>query len=235
MAAGGQGAPLMPAFHAACLAAPGRVRGVLNLGGIANLTILDGKGGVRGFDTGPANGLLDAWCERHLGEPFDREGRFAASGQRDEALAAELLGDPYFARPPPKSTGREYFNLTWLDAHERVATLAPADVQATLLALTIESIADAVEAHASAAGDILVCGGGAHNRLLMHHLARALAPRSVRTTQAVGVDPDFMEAMGFAWLARQRLLNLPGNLPAVTGARGPRRLGSIHPAPATLP
>jgi anhydro-N-acetylmuramic acid kinase len=145
---------------------------------------------------------------------------------------SELLADPYFARTPPKSTGREYFNLTWLDAHARVAQLAPADVQATLLAVTVESIAAAVESHANAADDILVCGGGAHNGLLMQHLARVLAPRTVCTTQMAGVDPDFMEAMGFAWLARQRLLNLPGNLPAVTGARGPRLLGSIHPAPA---
>ncbi len=231
MAAGGQGAPLMPAFHAAVLADPGQARAVLNLGGIANLSLLDPSGTVRGFDTGPANGLMDAWCLRHRGQPYDRDGAFAGQGHVDEALLAQLLADPYFAAPPPKSTGREYFHLAWLGTHPRVSRLDAADVQATLLALTVRSIADAVQAYAKDAGEILVCGGGVHNHALMDGLAQALAPRPVRSTSTLGVDADYMEAMGFAWLAQQRLAGLPGNLPAVTGAHGPRLLGSLHPAP----
>ncbi|HET7266561.1 MAG TPA: anhydro-N-acetylmuramic acid kinase [Oleiagrimonas sp.] len=232
MAAGGQGAPLMPAFHATVLAAPDTTRAILNLGGIGNLTLLGTDGKVSGFDTGPANGLLDAWCQRHRGEPFDRDGAFAASGHCDDALLEAMLGDAYFSRPPPKSTGREHFHLAWVDKHSRVATLAPADVQATLLALTVRSIADAVHAHVANAEELLVCGGGVHNHALMQALATAVAPRPVRSTAALGADPDYMEAMGFAWLARQRLLKRPGNLPAVTGASGPRLLGAIYPAPA---
>jgi len=231
MAAGGQGAPLMPAFHATVLASADATRAVLNLGGIGNLTLLRPDGRVSGFDTGPANGLLDAWCQRHLDEPFDRDGAFAGSGHCDETLLGQMLADPYFSRPPPKSTGREHFHLAWIDQHPRVATLAPADVQATLLALTVRSIADAVHAHIAEAEELLICGGGVHNRALMQALAEAVAPRPVRSTAALGVDPDDMEAMGFAWLARQRVLGRPGNLPAVTGASGPRLLGAIYPAP----
>ncbi len=232
VAAGGQGAPLMSAFHAAALAAPESTRIVLNLGGIANVTVLDAGGTVTGFDTGPANGLMDAWGERHRGTAYDEGGALAATGHSDASLLADLLDDTYFARTPPKSTGREYFNLAWLDAHPRVTALAPADVQATLLDLTVRSIADAVHAHAAAARDVLVCGGGVHNPLLMAALAQALAPRPVASTATHGVEPDFMEAMGFAWLARQRLRGQPGNLPSVTGARGPRLLGAICPASA---
>lgn len=231
VAAGGQGAPLMPAFHAAALSVPGKTRGVLNLGGIANLTVLEADGHVRGFDTGPANGLMDAWCQRHLGRPMDTDGAFAARGTSNRTLLESLLDDPYFALPPPKSTGREHFHLAWLDRHPQVDALPPADVQATLLALTVRSIADTVTTHAMACEDILVCGGGVHNRTLMQALAEALRPRGVRSTAEQGVDPDFLEAMGFAWLARQRLLNRPGNLPAVTGAHGPRLLGALYPAP----
>ena len=231
VAAGGQGAPLMPAFHAAVLAAPGHVRAVLNLGGIANLTVLAADGTVSGFDTGPANGLMDAWCERHLGRPMDADGAFAARGRPDPALLDALLSDPYFAAVPPKSTGREHFRLAWLDAQPRVRALPAQDVQATLLALTVRSIADAVAQHANAAEDILVCGGGVHNGALMRALAEVLAPRRVARTDTLGVDADYLEAMGFAWLARQHLLGLPGNLAAVTGARGPRVLGTRHPAP----
>jgi anhydro-N-acetylmuramic acid kinase len=231
IAAGGQGAPLMPAFHAAMLAIPGHARAVLNLGGIANLTVLDADGHVTGFDTGPANGLLDAWCMRHCGEPFDRDGAFAARGRVDEALLAQWLAEPYFALAPPKSTGREYFGLDWLDAQPGTAAGDPADVQATLLALTVRSVAAALNAHAGAAEEVLVCGGGVHNPQLMRALELALAPRAVRSTAELGVDPDYVEAMGFAWLARQRLRDLPGNLPAVTGARGERRLGVVYAAP----
>jgi anhydro-N-acetylmuramic acid kinase len=231
VAAGGQGAPLLPAVHAMLLGAAGQTRVVLNLGGIANITVLGADGSVRGFDTGPANGLLDAWCLRHRGQPFDRDGAFAASGTPDPQLLQALLADGYFNQPPPKSTGREHFHLAWLDAHPRAAALAPADVQASLLALTVRSIADAIERHARDAGEVLVCGGGVHNRLLMHQLTERLAPRALRSTAALGVDPDYLEATAFAWLARQRLLGLPGNLPAVTGARGPRLLGAIYPRP----
>jgi anhydro-N-acetylmuramic acid kinase len=231
VAAGGQGAPLLPAVHAMLLGTPGQTRVVLNLGGIANITVLGADGSVRGFDTGPANGLLDAWCQRHRGQPFDRDGAFATSGAPDPQLLQALLADGYFNLPPPKSTGREHFHLAWLDAHPRVAALAPADVQASLLALTVRSIAEAIERHAGDAGEVLVCGGGVHNPLLMRRLAERLAPRSLRSTADFGVDPDYLEAIAFAWLARQRLLGLPGNLPAVTGARGPRLLGAIYPKP----
>lgn len=231
VAAGGQGAPLLPAVHAMLLNAPGRTRVVLNLGGIANITVLAADGRVFGFDTGPANGLMDAWCLRHRGEAFDRDGAFAASGRVDESLLATLLDDPYFALPPPKSTGREHFHLGWLDARLHTATASPADVQATLLELTVRSIVAAIDAHASDAEDVLICGGGVHNRVLVQRLRELLQPRVLGSTADYGVDPDYLEAAAFAWLARQRLLGLPGNLPAVTGARGLRVLGAIHLAP----
>ena len=213
------------------LATPGRARVVLNLGGIANITMLAADGSVRGFDTGPANGLLDAWCQRHLGEPFDRDGAFAASGQVQQGLLDAMLADHYFSLPPPKSTGREHFHLHWLATHATVDSLKPADVQATLLELSARSIGAAIEQYAAAADDVLACGGGVHNAALMRRLAELLAPRTLRSTAELDIDPDFLEATAFAWLARQRLLNLPGNLPAVTGARGPRVLGAIYSAP----
>lgn len=231
IAAGGQGAPLLPALHAMLLARPGHTRVVLNLGGIANITVLDAAGGVQGFDTGPANGLLDAWCLHHRGEPFDRDGAFAASGQVDSALLAATLADSYFALAPPKSTGREHFHLRWLATFPRLAALRPADVQATLLELTARSVAMAIVQHAPTADDVLVCGGGVHNGVLLRRLGELLAPRTLCSTAQHGIDPDFLEATAFGWLARQRLLGLPGNLPAVTGARGPRVLGAIYSAP----
>ena len=230
VAAGGQGAPLLPAVHAMLLAAPGKTRVVLNLGGIANITVLEAGGRVFGFDTGPANGLMDAWCLRHRGVAYDAGGAFAAEGTTDGRLLDALLADAYFALPPPKSTGREHFHLAWLEAHERVAGLPAADVQATLLELSARSVADAIARHAAGAADVLACGGGVHNPLLMQRLAELLPSRRVTTTAEFGVDPDYLEATAFAWLARQRLLGLPGNLPAVTGARGPRVLGAIYPA-----
>jgi len=232
VAAGGQGAPLLPALHAMLLARPGHARVVLNLGGIANITVLGADGSVLGFDTGPANGLLDAWCLRHRGEPFDRDGAYAASGRLDAGLLDALLADPYFALPPPKSTGREYFHLDWLAAHAPLARLDPADVQATLLELTARSVATAIARHAPDADEVLACGGGVHNPVLMRRLGELLAPCVLQGTSRHGIDPDFLEATAFAWLARQRLLGLPGNLPAVTGARGPRVLGAIYSAPA---
>lgn len=231
VAAGGQGAPLLPAVHAMLLGRADGVRVVLNLGGIANITVLDPSGKVSGFDTGPANGLMDAWHLRHRGGAYDANGAFAASGRVDTALLAALLADPYFALPPPKSTGREHFHLAWLETHAGVTALSPADVQATLLELSARSIADAIEHHAPAVVDVLACGGGVHNDVLMRRLGELLGTRTVVSTAAYGVDPDYLEATAFAWLARQRLLGLPGNLPAVTGARGPRVLGAIYPAP----
>lgn len=230
IAAGGQGAPLVPALHAVLFADPPHTRVVLNLGGIANISVLRGDGGVLGFDTGPASCLMDAWCMAQRGAAFDRDGAFAASGHVDAALLAELLADPYFAAAAPKSTGREYFHLDWLRAHARLSALNAADVQATLLELTARSVALAVQQHAAGADRVLVCGGGVHNGTLMRRLRTLLRPAAVESTARAGLDPDYVEAVAFAWLARQRLLGLPGNVPTVTGARGPRVLGAVHAA-----
>jgi len=235
VAAGGHGAPLLPALHAALLRSPDESRAVLNLGGIANLTLLprasqDSPGDVRGFDTGPANALLDAWCERHTGARFDADGAFAARGRVDDGLLAQLLADHWFAQPPPKSTGREQFHLDWLQARLGQASRAPEDVQATLLELTAATIADALRATQPGTTRVLACGGGVHNPRLLERIAARLPGVVVESTAVHGVDPDFVEAMGFAWLARQTLASRPGNLPSVTGARAPRVLGAIHPA-----
>jgi anhydro-N-acetylmuramic acid kinase len=230
VAAGGQGAPLLPALHAALFTDRGISRAVLNLGGIANLTLLQPGRAVIGFDTGPANCLLDAWSARHLGAARDEGGAWAASGHVDGALLARWLTDPYFALAPPKSTGREVFNLDWLDARLPPG-IAPVDVQATLLAFSARSIAAALRAHAADVGEVYACGGGVHNAALMDDLRQALPGVRVATTAALGLDPDFVEAVGFAWLARARLRGEPGNLPSVTGARGPRLLGGIYPPP----
>lgn len=231
LAAGGQGAPLAPAFHAAMLARTDAPRVVLNLGGIANITILPGSGAapLRGFDTGPASCLLDAWVQLQLGTPFDANGAFAASGKVDNALLTRLLSDPYFALAAPKSTGREVFHLAWLQQHLRRIASAPADVQATLVALSAQSIADAVRAHAPTAREMLVCGGGVHNPVLMAAIAVALAPVPVASVATLGIDPDFVEAMLFAWLARERIAERAlENVYTVTGARGARVLGGVY-------
>jgi len=228
VAAGGHGAPLLPALHAALLRDDGEDRAVLNLGGIANLTLLPRTGDVRGFDTGPANGLMDAWCLRHHGEAFDRDGAFAAQGRVDDALLARLCAEPWFALPPPKSTGRDQFHLGWVESRLR-GDETPQDVQATLLALTVCTIADALRAIQPNTTRLVACGGGVHNRALMAALAGALPGCEVESSAAHGLDPDAVEAMGFAWLARQALRGLPGNLPSVSGARGPRVLGGIYP------
>jgi anhydro-N-acetylmuramic acid kinase len=230
VAAGGQGAPLMPAFHAAMLGAADEDRAVLNLGGIANLTLLPRAGVVRGFDTGPANGLMDAWCQLHRGEAFDRDGAFAAAGRVDEPLLARLRADPWFALPPPKSTGRDHFQLDWLRACLADEAATAADVQATLCELTAATVADALLATQPETRRVLVCGGGVHNAQLMRRLAARLPAMAVASSADAGFEPDFIEAAGFAWLARETLAGRPGNLPSVTGARGPRILGAIHPA-----
>jgi len=231
MAAGGQGAPLAPAFHAAMLGHDGVRRVVVNLGGIANITVLPGDAGtpILGFDTGPANCLLDAWAGRQLGLPFDRDGAFAASGRVDAALLSRCLADPYFALPPPKSTGREVFHPAWLERQLAGTPIAPADVQATLLALSARTVAAAIRRHAAEARDVLVCGGGVHNPALMAALAAELAPLPVRSIAERGIDPDFVEAMLFAWLAHERLGGRPAaDVARATGARGARVLGGIY-------
>ncbi len=230
VAAGGQGAPLMPAFHLAMLGHNNEDRAILNLGGIANLTLIPCGGTPRGFDTGPANALMDAWCQRHQGVPFDADGAFAASGQVDEALLAQWQAEPWFALPPPKSTGREQFHLEWAEAALAGRTLAAADVQATLLELTAATVADALLAHLPGVRRVLVCGGGVRNPQLLQRLGARLPGVVVESSAVHGLDPDYMEAMGFAWLAQRTLDGLAGNLPSVTGAEGPRILGAIHPA-----
>jgi anhydro-N-acetylmuramic acid kinase len=229
VAAGGQGAPLVPAFHAALFGLADRHRVVVNIGGIANLTDLPPRGPVRGFDTGPGNTLLDAWCERNTGQSFDRDGTWAARGNVIATLLEALQTDPYFSQPPPKSTGRDHFNLRWLQRHLRGA-LPPADVQRTLTALTAQTIADAIVGQCADATEVLICGGGAHNLTLMRDLAAVLHPRALATTAAQGVPVSEVEALAFAWLAREALAGRPGNLPAVTGARGLRVLGSVYHA-----
>jgi len=229
MAAGGQGAPLAPTFHAAYLHSTRESRAVLNLGGMANLTCLPLSGSPCGFDTGPANVLLDLWAGLHLGAPFDAEGRWAASGTSDPTLLSAMLEEPYFHLAPPKSTGREQFNLTWMERHLADRPLAPADVQATLLELTARSVADALAAHAPATRRLLVCGGGIHNGALMERLAALLPGTVVESTACHGIDPDWLEALAFAWLARETLAGRPGNLPTVTGAGRAVVLGGVYP------
>jgi anhydro-N-acetylmuramic acid kinase len=229
VAAGGQGAPLVPAFHAALWRDRDESRVVVNLGGMANVTDLPAQGAVRGWDTGPGNVLLDAWCQRHTGSLYDAQGAWGEGGAVDPGLLARMVADPYFAAAPPKSTGRDHFHLEWL-ARALSGTERPQDVQATLLALTARTIADAVRLQCACAQRVLLCGGGVHNLALVRELRRELAPRDVASVSARGVDPNLVEAMAFAWLARQTMEGLPGNVPAVTGARGERILGAIYPA-----
>lgn len=236
VAAGGQGAPLVPAFHALAFGSTDMRRAVVNIGGIANVSLLPvGGATVTGFDTGPGNLLMDAWCERHLGDPFDRDGDWAAGGKVDLALLDAMLAEPYFELPPPKSTGRDLFTPGWLDRQLAIsrskdaANPSPRDVQATLAELTALTIGRSCREFG--AGEIRVCGGGALNTYLMRRLAQVAAPIRVASTAAIGIDPLAVEALAFAWLARQRILNRSGNLPAVTGARGPRVLGTVYPAP----
>jgi anhydro-N-acetylmuramic acid kinase len=232
VAAGGEGAPLVPAFHAALFGGR-RHRSIVNIGGIANVTDLPGesevRGDVRGFDTGPGNVLLDLWHARHRGGGFDRDGEWGRTGRVDSALLEALLAEPYFTRLPPKSTGRDLFDADWLAARLSGREIAPADVQATLVALTARSIAGAIAAHCEGSEEVLICGGGANNNALMEALASLLAPRATATTAAHGVAVEHVEALAFAWLAREALAGRPGNLPAVTGARGSRVLGAIYP------
>lgn len=230
IAAGGQAAPLVPGLHAALLSDPEQNRVVLNLGGIANITVLprDPTAPVTGFDTGPANCLMDGWSLQQRGAGCDIDGAWAAQGRIDEVLLAQMLDEPYFHQRGPKSSGREVFNLDWLTRQLAERAVLAVDVQATLLALSVRSVAAAIRRDAPEVQQVLVCGGGVHNSRLMRALTEALAPVPVNSTASSGIDPDYVEAMAFAWLARQRLLGLPGNCADVTGARGPRVLGAIY-------
>lgn len=231
IAAGGQGAPLVPAFHQALFGQAGQDRLVANIGGIANISVLHGDGAVSGFDTGPGNVLMDAWCMRHLGREYDAGGAWAASGHALPALLAALLAEPYFTLPAPKSTGRDLFHMAWLERHlAAFAGAAPADVQCTLTRLTALTLAQAILGCATQAQTVYVCGGGAYNDALLGELAAALGGQvKVASTAALGVAPNRVEALAFAWLAMRFHQRAAGNLPAVTGARGPRVLGALYP------
>ncbi len=232
MAAGGQGAPLAPAFHAAAFSSRRQARAVVNLGGIANVTLLPAGGGaISGFDTGPASALMDGWIQRHRGQNYDQEGAWAATGRVDEALLERLLADPYFSQAPPKSTGREHFNMDWLDARLPTPEPAPADVQATLAELTARSIALAVQRHGGATERLLLCGGGAYNTGLRKRLQAALPQLGIETTATLGIAPEQVEAVAFAWLAHRRVQGRVNNRPEVTGAERPLCLGALIRAP----
>ncbi|QBI03631.1 anhydro-N-acetylmuramic acid kinase [Pseudoduganella albidiflava] len=231
VAAGGQGAPLVPAAHHALFGAQGKTRVLANIGGIGNISVLQAGGHVIGFDTGPGNVLIDEWTRLHLGKPYDADGAWAASGQELPHLLAVLLSDPYFALAPPKSTGRDLFHLDWLRARlAGFSSAAPADVAATLTRLTAASLAQAIHAHAPETDALYVCGGGAFNGTLLRMLAEELGQRvKVETTAALGADPSHVEALCWAWLAWRFDDRKAGNLPSVTGARGERVLGALYP------
>lgn len=229
IAAGGQGAPLVPAFHAMALRHPALHRVIVNIGGIANLTDLPPEGKITGFDCGPGNLLMDAWCQRHTGQTFDRDGAWGAQGTVMPGLLTRLVANEFFAAAPPKSAGREQFNPDWLNSHLS-GNEHPQDVQATLLQLTLHGIVTAIQMHCRDAQEIHICGGGAHNIALMQGLQAALSGKIIAPTDTLGISADWLEAHAFAWLARQALLGLPGNLTQVTGAQHPCILGAIYPA-----
>jgi len=229
IAAGGQGAPLVPAFHDKALRHPDIHRVIVNIGGISNLTNLPPHSATSGFDCGPGNLLMDAWCLQHRATPYDNNGAWAASGGVLPALLEQMLGEPFFALPPPKSSGRDLFNMEWLSGKLRGAERAE-DVQATLLELTCQTIAQAIQRHCAGAKEIYLCGGGAHNQTLHNRLAALLSDCGIQKTDALGIDGDFLEAIAFAWLAQQTLRGKPANLPLVTGAGHPCVLGAIHHA-----
>jgi anhydro-N-acetylmuramic acid kinase len=227
IAAGGQGAPLVPAFHSAVFGGS-ETRAIVNIGGIANITGLNIDNTVLGFDTGPGNTLLDYWIHRHSGARYDQDGAWGKSGTLIPALLEALLRDPYFAVPPPKSTGREYFHGDWLDRHLAGNAWQPVDVQATLIELTARTITAGIVELPFAVSSVYVCGGGAYNNHLMARLEALLHPRFVTSTTQLGIAPEWVEAAAFAWLAQQTLRGKPGNLPSVTGAAGERILGAIY-------
>lgn len=235
IAAGGQGAPLVPAFHQAVFGDDKEVRVVANIGGIGNISVLNRGESIIGFDTGPGNVLMDAWISRHLGKAYDADGAWAASGTEIPDLLAAMMTEPYIALPPPKSTGRDLFHIEWLNNKlAGYTSAAPADIQATLAAFTAESLAESVAGHAPHAASVYVCGGGAYNAHLMQRLQQALNRRAhpvrVQSTDALGISPNHVESLAFAWLAYRHVLRQAGNLPSVTGARGMRILGAMYPA-----
>ena len=231
IAAGGEGAPLAPAFHAAAFAKEGVNRAIVNIGGIANASLLAGLELRMGFDTGPGNTLLDHWIRRHRNLDFDRDGHWSSAGTVVDALLQDLLQDPYFARTGPRSSGKEAFNLNWLDSYlAGHPGLQEQDVQATLAELTATTIARAINSSGVRISEVYICGGGAHNHDLMQRLRRQLPLASLALTTTIGMDPDWVEAVTFAWLAHRTLEGLAGNAPAVTGASGARVLGGIYPA-----
>lgn len=232
VAAGGQGAPLVPGFHAAVFDQQGLRQAVLNLGGMANLSLLPGNGRVLGFDCGPGNVLLDLWTEQHLGQAYDANGTWAAGGKVDQALLARLLGESFFSRPPPKSTGRDLFNADWLAAQLTPSVQQPErlprDIQATLAELTVQTVTDALNHHQPGTQRLLVCGGGALNAFLMQRLVALLPNTQVQPTTSLGLPPLVVEAAAFAWLAKACLNRRASNCPGVTGARGHRILGAMY-------
>jgi anhydro-N-acetylmuramic acid kinase len=230
IAAGGQGAPLVPAFHQAVFGSKDKNRAIVNIGGIANITYLAKPGEVLGFDSGPGNMLLDSWTKLNLGLDYDKNGNWAATGVIIQSLLKSMLADPYFALPPPKSTGRDLFNDAWLKRHMPYPPCQPQDVARTLVELTAFSIKMAITLHCPNVDEVYLCGGGAHNQLLIETLKKMLSSIPVSSTNILGIDIDWVEAAAFAWLAQQTLNNRPANVPSVTGAKGLRVLGAIFPA-----
>ncbi len=232
IALGGQGAPLVPGFHDFLFKHRKDNSWVLNIGGIANLTRLPKPPArtILGFDTGPGNMLMDAWCLQNKGNRFDEDGQWAAQGKVPAALLEILLSDPYFAKKPPKSTGREYFNLTWLRQHlDKLPAISPEDVQATLLELTARTIMQPILEFKEKASSLWVCGGGIKNQALMQRIRELATEITVDSTAEAGIDPQWIEACAFAWLAYQTLNNQPSNIPSVTGASHATILGAIYP------
>jgi len=228
IALGGQGAPLVPTFHRQLFFSPQNNRVIANIGGIANITILNINGDCSGFDTGPGNMLLDAWCQKHTGNAYDNDGNWGASGDVDNALLSKLKAHPFLAQPTPKSTGREEFNLPWLEQQLQHFHLSPQDIQATLTAFTAQTLADCINNLDTPVDEVFVCGGGAFNGQLMEQLQSDLHNSELQSTAQLRLDPNWVEACAFAWLAKQRMENKTGNLPAVTGAKRETILGAVY-------
>lgn len=233
MAAGGQGAPLVPAFHHAVFYDENIKRIVLNIGGMANISIIEKNKAIDGFDTGPGNILLNEWIQQQQKLPYDKDGEWSRCNNINEQILEKMLDDAYFSHPPPKSTGREHFNLNWIKECLLNTDDTPGNVQSTLCELTAKTISDAIHEHAEDCEQVLVCGGGIHNNDLLSRLKKHLNKNNtieVCSTEQFGIDPDYVEAAAFAWFARQTLHNIPANAPAVTGAKHPVLLGAIYPA-----
>lgn len=229
IAANGQGAPLVPAFHQAAFGSPVKNRAIVNIGGITNISYLHQSGSVSGFDTGPGNLLLDGWVKRQLGKSYDANGSWSSNGRVNKALLEKMVADPYFTLSPPKSTGRDLFNDQWLNGH-MPEEINQEDVARTLVELTATTLCQSLKQHCGDFEELYICGGGAHNSLLIDRIKQLLPDTPVLLTDALGIDADWVEAAAFAWLAQQTMEHKPGNLPSATGANGPRILGAIYPA-----